>query len=581
MTAVRFHIHPHLLETLGQQYPSTEKALRELVVNAWDADARLVRISLPMPMTDDPIVVEDDGLGMATGQIEEQFFTIGVDRRKTRGELSLSGRLVRGSKGIGRFAGLEVAERMTVETTWSGRTSRFTLNRTAIESMDDTLESSPFDIEVEESGRPNGTRITLSGLRQRLSFPDPGRLTRVLLQEFGLASGFDIEVNDRRLTSDDLPVAPEPMTVILPTGNQISGRIWMLDRSNAVREPGIVLRVQGRAVGPPTYLGLDGDPDVPASLRRRLYAEFDVDELGPDVLSNWDGFVENSTAYQEVTQAIRGTVKEVLVRQVAAEGGVDETEFVESYREQIEKLPRPRRELARAALLRVFKRFYDEVAEQKHAVADLVLDAFEQDEYWVLVRRIQETSGADIEELAGHLESWGLYEVNGIITRARQRLEILDGFEDLIRNDDTLELSGVHQALKDNLWLLDDRYELLKSNTTLANIVKDTFGKKYQGSRSRRRPDLLLAGLQDRYLIVEFKRPSESIDRQNIAQGETYRDELGTHLPGGYFDVVIIGGRVDPPLLRDPTPTVTVTTYRQVLLEARRRLEWLIQHIDV
>ena len=43
--------------------PETEKAIKELVDNAWDADADAVSIDLPVPMTDGSIVIADDGTG--------------------------------------------------------------------------------------------------------------------------------------------------------------------------------------------------------------------------------------------------------------------------------------------------------------------------------------------------------------------------------------------------------------------------------------------------------------------------------------------------------------------------------------
>jgi DNA mismatch repair ATPase MutL len=40
------------------------KPSRNLVDNAWDADAEEVKIALPAEMSDDPITIQDDGSGM-------------------------------------------------------------------------------------------------------------------------------------------------------------------------------------------------------------------------------------------------------------------------------------------------------------------------------------------------------------------------------------------------------------------------------------------------------------------------------------------------------------------------------------
>lgn len=42
MDKVTFKIDVHLLKLLSQNYRSTENAIKELIDNAWDADANLV-----------------------------------------------------------------------------------------------------------------------------------------------------------------------------------------------------------------------------------------------------------------------------------------------------------------------------------------------------------------------------------------------------------------------------------------------------------------------------------------------------------------------------------------------------------
>lgn len=60
----RFQVDSRLAKLLSQEYTSSERALKELVDNAWDADAEEVRIALPSPMSQEPIVIADNGTGM-------------------------------------------------------------------------------------------------------------------------------------------------------------------------------------------------------------------------------------------------------------------------------------------------------------------------------------------------------------------------------------------------------------------------------------------------------------------------------------------------------------------------------------
>ena len=46
-----FKVDRRIAEILGESYRSSEQAFKELVDNAWDADATKIEIALPEPMT--------------------------------------------------------------------------------------------------------------------------------------------------------------------------------------------------------------------------------------------------------------------------------------------------------------------------------------------------------------------------------------------------------------------------------------------------------------------------------------------------------------------------------------------------
>lgn len=79
--AAQFRVDPKLASLLGENYRSTEYALKELIDNAWDADATTVDILLPKPMTADPVVVKDNGSGMTELELREHYLVVAKDRR--------------------------------------------------------------------------------------------------------------------------------------------------------------------------------------------------------------------------------------------------------------------------------------------------------------------------------------------------------------------------------------------------------------------------------------------------------------------------------------------------------------------
>ena len=79
-----FKVDPRLAKLLGESYRSTEQALKELVDNSWDADSTVVSITLPDPMTPNPIVIEDDGSGMTEQELRNEYRVVANDRRSER-----------------------------------------------------------------------------------------------------------------------------------------------------------------------------------------------------------------------------------------------------------------------------------------------------------------------------------------------------------------------------------------------------------------------------------------------------------------------------------------------------------------
>ena len=118
----------------------------------------------------------------------------------------------------------------------------------------------------------------------------------------------------------------------------------------------------------------------------------------------------------------------------------------------------------------------------------------------------------------------------------------------------------------------------MASDTTLKTTT-EKLEQEYEGKRGAKRPDLFLArGPRDHYLLVEFKRPSHSIDWEDQTQAREYRGELRNHIPNGEIDIVVVGGKVDAPLREEDLSRedLRITTYRELLSEAERELQWLI-----
>ena len=106
----QFSVSPRILDHLGiAAYNSLRKCLAELAANSYDADATKVSVTLPDVINSDAFIdIVDNGTGMSEKNVCDNYLFIGRDRRKD-GDKTGSGRLVIGSKGIGKLAGFGVA----------------------------------------------------------------------------------------------------------------------------------------------------------------------------------------------------------------------------------------------------------------------------------------------------------------------------------------------------------------------------------------------------------------------------------------------------------------------------------------
>jgi hypothetical protein len=120
---------------------------------------------------------------------------------------------------------------------------------------------------------------------------------------------------------------------------------------------------------------------------------------------------------------------------------------------------------------------------------------------------------------------------------------------------------------------------MLSSNQSLRSVVENCTKKRFAKKSANKRPDLVLvSGADGRHVLIEFKRPSHTIKREDQAQAESYRDDL-TPTFGTKMDVVLVGKDVDKALLLHQTPGVRFLSYAGAISKARTELSWLLENL--
>lgn len=582
MTKANFKVDTSLTSILGENYRSTEYALKELVDNAWDADSEIVKISMPEPFDKAEITIEDKGSGMTEKEIRNEYLFIARSRISRKGERTpYKNRKVKGRKGIGKFAGLLVAGEMLLISKARGKQTTLQIIKDDLLRWKDDLEKLDLPISTKDCN-PNekGTTIILKNLNQSLHYPNPSRLSQILLTEYGRENGFEIRINNKPLDIEDLKGNSQKGSEKLDLAGDVNYTFTISDDKGGLKQAGIAIRVDGKIIGKPSYFGLDEDDEIPKNLLKKIFAEVEVDGLADDITADWGAVFENSKKLQEVQNLIRPKIKEALKETYGQQINMAKARLQKKINRELQKLPEHKRDFAQRALDKVLKNYFNESEEKINTVISVVLDTLEKDEYYEVLIHIEESTDKDISTFAEALSEFGLVELSVVGVQARNRNRFLDYFERLILNEKASE-SDIHHSIEKSLWMLNERFSLMASNVTLNRICKEYLDAKFKGNRKNKRPDLVLCqDYKDDILLIELKEPNKVIGRDEQGQAEKYRDDLNTMFPNSHITVLVLGKSLNPKLsTKYGNETIILDSYRSIVGKARNRMNWLVKEL--
>jgi len=211
-----FEISLSVLNHLGRQlYRSFATVLGEAISNAWDADAKAVRIYLDPERTG--FWIKDDGTGMTADDFQDKFLRIGYSKRKDGKTKSPGGRPFIGRKGIGKLALLSCADRIGVlSRIEGGHYVGGTIDNSRLdEAITEDLKTQEYrlggvttsEFEQHAVDHEHGTIIRFEGLKDGVK-----RSLGFLRQTLALYFRFSLLDKDFRIYLDDVEVTQEDLT---------------------------------------------------------------------------------------------------------------------------------------------------------------------------------------------------------------------------------------------------------------------------------------------------------------------------------------------------------------------------------
>lgn len=245
---VPFTVRARVAMQLGRESISSSiVAIVELVKNAFDADADNVWITFSNMVADDAtaanpvlndtlepeapqlqstastLVIDDDGSGMTSNQVKQQWMVIGTDNKAQTRRSSGKSRTLVGEKGLGRL-GLDRLAHLTRMQTFSEAAPESGVELEIKWEEYETHSSDPLDtirhsLYTIPKLRPHGTTLILEGLKDAwtsIALFDLRKDLSLLVSPFDEISDFKIWLNGESVSSPEvLDVAHWKVNAIL------------------------------------------------------------------------------------------------------------------------------------------------------------------------------------------------------------------------------------------------------------------------------------------------------------------------------------------------------------------------------
>lgn len=298
------------ITTIGERlYAESIEFVRELVNNAYDADAELVEIM----MTDDAIEIRDNGSGMDINGLR-QYFNIGSQQKLTSPKSPRFKRDRIGMFGIGKFASLSACKRFEVITKQDDFVGRVIFDKEQWEQVSDSWRL-PFERLTPDFRKQNGTTVILMGLDRVFNAKD---IEAKIIEGTPIkAPHFKVKINQHTVQPRSL-TGHKVMVIDGTSFGPITGEIVILPETAAqTKDLGIEIKVKQVTVRRELF-GMETWGRTMA----RVSGEVNADFL--PVTSDRTGFLRDSAEYREfltVMQKVMEDVKTFLQRLTAKKEG--------------------------------------------------------------------------------------------------------------------------------------------------------------------------------------------------------------------------------------------------------------------
>ena len=282
--------------TIGERlYTKSIELIRELINNAYDADATKVEVSIDKKS----IVVKDNGSGMDLKGLK-QYFNIGSPYKKMESKSPIFGRERIGEFGIGKFASLTAGRVFIVETQSGDFRARVVFDK--VKWGKKKRWNLPLEILIKDEESKDGTTVTITKLKKKFN---PSEVSEWIKERIPLkAERFSVFINGHRLLPKSFGGYRIPVFETTPYG-LINGEIVILPLSKTSPENmGIEVKVKQVTIKRELF-GMESWGRDAMRIRGEVNADF------LPITSDRSGFIEDSNEYNAFIKKIQHRMEDV------------------------------------------------------------------------------------------------------------------------------------------------------------------------------------------------------------------------------------------------------------------------------
>jgi hypothetical protein len=603
-TPFTFSVDLAVIESLGMNlYSNAAAVLSELVANAWDADANVVRIN--WDDAGETITIEDDGSGMTRKQLDDRYLTVAYKKRDEEGTVSpIHSRRFMGRKGIGKLSVYSLASQVEVYSARDGE--RNGLRIVLMELRDKIAKKQayhPEEIDVPEDLPAHGTRIVLTDLNRKRTGVSRTALRRRLARRFDVLgfkaddkARFVMEVDGKAITYEDREdlkrleyiwqlgtaeiaaektpavkntwiISSDDVTVSVEKGWKLEGWFGTVktpdqlndeeDEQESLRN--IIILARHRPIQEGILDQLDFNKIFGSYVTGQIRAEFlDLDDGSDDIAtSDRQRLIEDDDRVRMLTKKLRelfNVAAEQWSKERPKQKFKETTARYPTVKSWVSKRPEIQRKAAQETIATIAA-LHLENESTRPALFRAGILAFERMALGATTRELEKfATGLFAVDVLPLLADARSYEDALYVQILRSRLEAIEQLEKLINKDELEKVLQKH--LFDNMWLLDPSWEGATGDAdmeiALSSIRKGgLFSKTETENQKQGRIDIQYRSAAGVHMIVELKRYGRKTTLEELRkQGEKYHEALSEvlrkqNVPSARIAVVFVLGE-DP-----------------------------------